>query len=251
MIIIGLAAGIFGSIVGVGGGIIITPALTFLGFPPAQIASTSLIAVTFASSSSTMAYARQKRIQYQIGIKIAASAIPGAIVGAYLSSYLALDAFKIIFAIILLITGLYIIQPSSIKEDRVKKISRASMLFTYTIGFVAGTVSSLFGIGGGIVFVPVLVVIFGMPMFKASPTSQLAVFITSVAGSITHSVLAHPDYTLAVFLSAGATIGGQIGAKISYRVKESLLRKVLFISLFLVAARLIFDSFINLQASGY
>ena len=64
LIIIGIVAGILGSLVGIGGGIIMSPALAFLGLPPSQVASTSLIAVSSTSVSSTLAYARLKKIQY-------------------------------------------------------------------------------------------------------------------------------------------------------------------------------------------
>ncbi|MGI0039770.1 MAG: sulfite exporter TauE/SafE family protein, partial [Nitrososphaera sp.] len=86
LIAVGLGAGTLGSMLGVGGGIIMVPALAFMGLPPAQIASTSLFAVTSTSVSSTVAYSRQKRIDYRVGIEMAASAIPGAVIGALISS---------------------------------------------------------------------------------------------------------------------------------------------------------------------
>ena len=79
MICIGAGAGAVGSITGVGGGVMITPALTFIGFTPAHAASTGLIAVTSTSASSTIAYSKQKRIDYAIGLKMVALSIPGAI----------------------------------------------------------------------------------------------------------------------------------------------------------------------------
>ena len=78
MIVIGTAAGIVGAMVGVGGGIIISPVLTFMGLNPAQISSTSLISVSSTSLSSTIAYSRQGKIKYRLGIRMASFAIPGA-----------------------------------------------------------------------------------------------------------------------------------------------------------------------------
>ncbi|HEX2471862.1 MAG TPA: sulfite exporter TauE/SafE family protein, partial [Nitrososphaera sp.] len=79
---VGLAAGTLGSMLGVGGGIIMVPALTFLNLSPTQAASTSLIAVMSTSVSSTIEYARQKRIDYALGLAMAACAIPGGVLGA-------------------------------------------------------------------------------------------------------------------------------------------------------------------------
>jgi uncharacterized membrane protein YfcA len=90
---VGLAAGTLGSMLGVGGGIIMVPALTFLNLSPTQAASTSLIAVMSTSVSSTIEYSRQKRIDYPLGLEMAACAIPGGVLGYVLSEYLLEDTF--------------------------------------------------------------------------------------------------------------------------------------------------------------
>src|SRR6476469_7339457 len=108
MVVIGTFAGIIGAMVGVGGGIIVSPALTFMGFLPAQIASTSLIPVSFTSLSSTVAYSKQHKIKYGLGIRMASFAIPGAALVAILSSIVPLGQFKLYFTIILFLTGIYL-----------------------------------------------------------------------------------------------------------------------------------------------
>lgn len=242
LIIIGLGAGTLGSMIGVGGGLIMTPALTFMGFAPAQISSTSLFAVTFASASSTISYVRQKRIQYHVGVKAAAVAIPGAITGAFISSVIAIQPFKIYFGLLLLFAGIYIAYSGSLEKQKRppgndKKLELLPLFYTGAFG--AGIISSLFGVGGGIAFVPLMVLVLGMSLSTASPTSQLALLMTSFVGTVTHAVLGHPDYFHAVSLSVGAVVGGQIGAKVSHKVKESLLRKMLSISLIAVAIKFI------------
>jgi uncharacterized protein len=243
LIVVGLLAGILGSMIGVGGGLIMTPALTVMGFAPAQISSTSLFAVTFASASSTISYVRQKRIQYDVGVKAAALAIPGAITGAFISSGLPIESFKLYFGLLLLLAGIYIAYSGSLKEKQNRRTvndKKFEFLPLFCIGaFGAGIISSLFGVGGGIVFVPLMVLVLGMSLSNASPTSQLALLITSFVGTVTHAVLGHPDYFHAASLSVGAVVGGQIGAKVSYKVKESLLRKMLSVSLIAVAIKFI------------
>lgn len=242
LIVVGFLAGTLGSMIGVGGGLIMTPALTVMGFAPAQISSTSLFAVTFASASSTISYVRQKRIQYHVGVRAAAVAIPGAITGAFISSGLAIESFKFYFGLLLLLAGIYIAYSGSLREKQNrpmndKKLELLPLFYTGTFG--AGIISSLFGVGGGIAFVPLMVLILGMSLSTASPTSQLALLITSFVGTVTHAVLGHPDYFHAVSLSLGAVLGGQIGAKVSHKVKESLLRNMLSISLIAVAIKFI------------
>lgn len=240
-------AGTFGSMVGVGGGILMIPILTVMGLEPSQIASTSLIAVTCTGISSTIEYSRQKRIDYLVGLKIAALAIPGAIIGAFLSSYISFEHFKVYFAIILILTGLYIVYRNSIllKERRQTKTNSKSMHLLFYMGsFTAGIISSLFGIGGGIIFVPSMVIILGVSMFRAGPNSQLALLITSLVGVFTHSLLGHTNYVYGILLAIGALTGGYIGARFSRHVREGVLQILLSTSLIGVAVKLLLD-FIN------
>jgi len=245
LLAVGVVAGTFGSMVGVGGGILMVPVLTVLGLEPSQIASTSLIAVTSTGISSTIEYSRQKRIDYLVGLKIAALAIPGAILGAFLSSYVPFEHFKVYFAVILIFTGLYILYRKSILKERPSKTdSKLLQLLFYTGSFTAGIISSLFGIGGGIIFVPSMVIILGVSMFRAGPNSQLALLITSIVGVFSHSLLGHTNYIYGILLAIGSLTGGFIGARVSQYVREDILQILLSMSLIGVAVKLLID-FIN------
>src|SRR5919199_5784739 len=114
---VGLGAGTLGSVIGIGGGIIITPVLTLMGFTPVHIASTSLIAVTSTSASSTIAYYRQKKIDYSTALKMVIFSIPGSIVGAFISNSVSLEFFKLSFSILLMLTGTYILFRNSILKN--------------------------------------------------------------------------------------------------------------------------------------
>jgi uncharacterized protein len=227
---------------GVGGGIIMVPALTFLNVSPVQAASTSLIAVMSTSVSSTIEYSRQKRIDYTLGLGMAACAIPGGVLGAVLSEYLLQDTFKLYFGVLLIFTGLYILYKNSVlKEHKVKRHSLPLQFAVFAASFGAGIISSLFGVGGGIVFVPAMLIVLGLTMYRAAPTSQLTLMMTAIAGVFTHSALGHPDYFHAVLLSAGAFVGAQIGARLTRVTKDKLLQRLLAVILLTVAIILILD----------
>jgi uncharacterized membrane protein YfcA len=236
LIVVGLAAGTLGSMLGVGGGIIMVPALTFLNVPPIPAASTSLIAVTSTSISSAIEYSRQKKIEYRLGLEMAACAIPGAILGAIISNYLPAASFKIFFGVLLICTGLYILYRNLIIAHKaVRSSSRALRALLFSVAFCAGVISSLFGVGGGIIFVPAMLLILGLTMQRAAATSQLSLLLTSISGVFTHSYLGHPDYVHAVALSVGAFAGAQVGARISRATKETILQQLLGIMLMAVA----------------
>ncbi|HYY71712.1 MAG TPA: sulfite exporter TauE/SafE family protein, partial [Nitrososphaeraceae archaeon] len=173
LIIIGFGAGILGSLIGVGGGIIMTPALTYMGFPPSVIASSSLIAVFATSISSTLTYVSKKYVNYWLGIKLALPAIPGSIIGGIFTNFVLLEDFKIYFAILLISVGIYILIKNKIISRTIVTIPKPLVYSVLIFGnFGAGIISSFFGVGGGIIFVPILVIIYKMKMINASPTAQ-------------------------------------------------------------------------------
>lgn len=240
LIAVSFGAGTLGALLGLGGGFIIVPTLTFMIFNPSQIASTSLFSVFSNSASSTIAYAKQKRIDYALGAKFAAFAIPGAVIGAYVSSFIALPEFKLYFALVLIGTAIYILRKNTLKEKTTKH-SHGIMALCYASSFFAGVLSSLFGIGGGVVFVPIMVALLGMSVHTSAPTSQFILLISSVAGLVSHVYLGHPDYLIAAILVGGAFAGAQLGAKISLTIKEKMLQRLLSIGLLAVAVKFIVD----------
>lgn len=240
--VIGVAAGIVGSMLGLGGGIIISPILTLTGFLPSQVASTSLLAVTSTGASSTLSYSIRKRINYSIGIKVSAFAVPFSVIGALVSSNLNPDAFKLYFAILLISTSFYLLFRRQIKEDKREHADRGKLIsntLLYGGSSAAGFISSLFGIGGGIIFVPLLFAVKKLSMQQSVATSQLSILITSIAGILTHSILFQQDYVFAGSLALGALAGAQVGSFIAIKISERLLTILFSFSLIIISIQLI------------
>lgn len=234
--LVSIVAGLLGSLLGLGGGFVIVPALSFLNIPPSQIASTSLFAVLSTSSSSTIEYAKQKRIDYRLGIRFAILAIPGSILGAYTSSLISLESFRLYFGIILIVTSVYMLKRHDLRFRRL-------MPLAYLASFFAGFISSLFGIGGGVIYMPVMIGLLGMPAKVSTATSQFILLISSISGLVTHAYLGHPDYLLAVILAVGTFAGAQIGARISLRISEKSLKVLVSLALLAIALRMIISSY--------
>lgn len=240
--VIGIAAGIVGSLLGLGGGIIISPILTLTGSLPSQVASTSLLAVASTGASSTLSYSIKKKIRYSIGIKIAAFAVPFSVIGALVSSSLNPDEFKLYFAILLISTSLYLLVRKPINENRRNQENRGRLIsntLLYGGSSAAGLISSLFGIGGGIIFVPLLFAVKRLSMQQSVATSQLSILITSVAGILTHSVLFQQDYVFAGSIALGALIGAQVGSFIAIKISERILTTLFSFSLIIISIQLI------------
>ena len=241
LVLLGITAGILGSMIGLGGGIVLVPVLTFLGFPPPIAASSSLFGALSNAVASTISYSKQKRIAYSLGLKLGLLSIPGTILGALLSTDISPNVFKILFGFVLIASAVYIFARKRI-ENAEKTLSAQMMVFAIGASFFAGLISAFFGIGGGIIFVPLMIVGMGMTMKKAAPTSQLILLFSSFSGVIVHSILGHPDFFQAGLLAIGSFIGGLIGARLSLNVKERYLQIIVSVVILIAAGKLFLDS---------
>ncbi len=234
-------AGILGSMIGLGGGIVIVPVLTFLGFSPQLAASNSLFAAFSNAIASTISYTRQKRIEYLLGLKLGLLSIPGTILGAFISTDITPSVFKALFGIVLIVSSVYIFSKRKI-ESKAYNLSKQIMVLVVAASFFAGIISSLFGIGGGIVFVPLMVIAIGLSMKLAAPTSQFVLLFASASGMIAHTFLGHPDFYQALLLAVGAFVGGLVGSRLSLEIEEKKLRIIVSSVIVIAAIKLFIDS---------
>lgn len=240
LIPLGFIAGVVGSIIGLGGGIIIVPVLTFLGVTPTVAASSSLFAAFSNSVASTVSYAKQKRIDYKIGLKLGLMSIPGTILGAFATAEVTPAIFKILFGIVLVASCYYLF----IKRDTGSKqaiITKRMLVASAGISFFAGILSSFFGIGGGIIFVPLMIIGLGLLVKTATATSQLILMFSSASGMIAHLLLGHSDFDYALLLSVGAFVGGLVGARLSVELKENSIRILISAVIVVAAIKLFID----------
>ena len=241
LIALGFAAGVLGSMIGLGGGIVVVPVLTFFGFSPTLAASSSLLAAFSNATASTISYSKQKRVEFSLGLKLGLLTIPGTVLGAYVSSDITPQIFKILFGLVLIASAIYIFARKKI-ESKKTNLSSKMMVFAIGASFFAGIISAFFGIGGGIIFVPLMVVGMGMAMKKAAPTSQLILLFASLSGVIVHSLLGHSDFLVGGFLAIGSFAGGIVGAKLSIEIKERFLQVLVSIVIIVAAIKMFVDS---------
>jgi uncharacterized membrane protein YfcA len=261
---IGLFVGAFGTLIGVAGGFILVPILLFL-YPdetPATITSITLTVAFFNALSGSIAYSRLKRIDYRSGLLFSLVAVPGAIVGALIINFLSRGVFQYVFGSLLLVIAAYLlVRPDKkivgsilLKWQTVRNITDSNhnvhrygfnLPLGMTIAFFVGIVSGLLGIGGGIIHVPAMTQILFFPIHIATATSHFVVAISTFAAIDTHLVSGTftSDIGRVVVLSAGAVIGAQFGARLSQKVKGSLIVRLLAIGLVIVALRLLIAPF--------
>jgi uncharacterized membrane protein YfcA len=246
---VGIAVGMFGTIVGVGGGFIIVPLLmiVYKATPPNAV-GTSLCIVALNAISGSISYARQKRIDYRTGMLFALATIPGAVAGASIIDHIPIADFDVGFGIFLMVMAAYMTLRRSVPRetggspslefDPSRRI-QYNLPMGMFVSFIVGFLSSLAGIGGGVVHVPAMIYLFNFPTFIAVSTSHFILAISTTVGAASHVSLGHVLWDKIPPLGIGVIIGAQIGARLSHKIHTQIIVRGLAIAVVIVAIRLI------------
>jgi uncharacterized membrane protein YfcA len=231
--------------VGLGGGFILVPILRiFFGIAPAEAAGTSLMLVVASSASGTFTYLLHGRIHLKIGWLLAAGGLPGGILGALLVARMPARLFDWILATILIAVAVDMLinarrrMEGRPEHEHVHRIKGMSYRAALALGFAVGLLSSLFGLGGGILLVPSLLYFSELPIHAVGATSQFGILLTSPVGLAVH--LAQHDVILSyvVPLVIGGLCGGPVGARLSLKFKSPQLLSIVGCALVVVAGSL-------------
>jgi len=250
--VVGFVVGTFGTLIGAGGGFILVP-LLLVGyhFPPADAVGTSLSLVFLNALSGSVAYLRQRRVDLALGWRFALATLPGAIGGAYVTRSLSSRAFGQAFGVVLIIVAVFLFlgrtaAPSARADSRALVDAsggthhyRVDVWKGVMVSLLVGVISSIFGIGGGIIHVPFLIVALGLPVHVATATSHFVLSISAFVGAVTFLILGHVDLTTFALMGIGVLLGAQVGARMSIGTSAAVIRGVLAGSLAVVGVRMI------------
>ena len=242
-LVLGLAIGSFGTLVGIGGGIFLVPIFLLLfGWEPQQAVGTSLMVVFLNAVSGTFAYIKQKKIYYQAAFWFSAATFPGAVAGSYLVQYFSGPTFKLAFGGLLSILGAWMFIRSFLAKPADEKLS-TDFVYNRTLGIaisaVVGFLSSVLGIGGGVIHVPAMIYVLNFPPHIATATSHFVLALSTLFGVISHLFWHNVVLSAAAPIGAGAIIGAQFGARWSNKVKSKGITMLLAFSLFALGVRLL------------
>jgi uncharacterized membrane protein YfcA len=265
---IGFLAGAYGTLIGAGGGFVLVPLLLFLSpsEQPAAITATSFVVILLNAASGTAAYARMKRIGYKTGILFALATIPGAVAGSALTVLISRKTFGLVFGALLIGAAAFLIfrqlakrgpgdvpaadpraapGPAVVETVIDREGNAHALSYDIRLGmglsFLIGLLSSLIGIGGGIIHVPLLTYLLGFPLHIATATSHFILMFTALAAVVTHILNGTfpSDLLRLLFLAIGVVPGAQLGALVSRRVSTPWIVVGLAAALGLVGIRLI------------
>jgi uncharacterized membrane protein YfcA len=227
--------------VGLGGGFIMLPVLRlFYGLSPPLAAGTSLALVIANSASGSVSYLLQRRVHLRTGWLVAATAVPGGILGAISVKYTSPRLFDWLFALFLFAVSADIVLRRRKDAQRREGAGGAKPLVTLAMGFFVGFVSSLFGVGGGVILIPSLLYFTELPVHMIGATSQFAILLTAPVGFVAHVLQRDVAWNFALPLVAGGLLGGPIGARLSARVNSPALLLCVAAALIVAALALVF-----------
>ena len=265
---VGLLSGMFG----VGGGFLMTPLLIILGVPPAVAVGTEANQVVAASASGFLAHMRRGNVDFRMGSVLLAGGMVGSALGVWLFFVLRqigqIDlVIELGYTVFLAVIGTLMLVESVrtlLRREHGRATPRGagrhtwvhglplkmrfrksklyiSALLPLTIGFVVGVLAAILGVGGGIVMLPAMIYILGMPTSVVVGTSLFQIVFVTASATFLHAYNNQTvDIVLAALLLLGAVVGAQYGSKIGTLLRGEQLRALLALLVLVVTAKLLY-----------
>jgi uncharacterized membrane protein YfcA len=224
----GVVAGLVGALMGVGGGIVAVPFLNLVvGVPIHSAAAAGLISTLSVSCGASGRYLRQGGlVDVHTALRLEFFAAGGGLLGGIAVGWLRGPVVQILFAVTLVYACVHIVRSALQPREGAASAGATGVrtLVTFCLCFLAGILSGLLGIGGGIVVVPVLHLVLGLPFKSATATSNFMMGLTAVPALCGFVSRGDLDLFLAAPLAAGVLLGSSIGARIMPRIKTPVLK---------------------------
>jgi len=249
MIAGGIAAGLFGSLLGLGGGILIVPLLTLVfGLDLREAVGVSLVSVIMTSSAAAGVYLERHVADLRLGMRLELFTAIGALVGGSIAFLIDQRFLSILFAVLLGYVAVTMARgpreaasDDGVEAHRVEDAPGRIRNFRWgVVGATgAGLASALLGIGGGIVKVPLMHLAMGVPLRVATATSNLMVGITAAASAVIYLAHGEIDPYVAGPTAIGVFLGASLGSRAAHRIDLRVLRWLFVVVLLYTATQML------------
>ena len=236
---IGAVAGLFASLFGVGGGIVMVPLLVLLlGFETKIATATSLAAIILTATVGVITHAALGNVAWEYAILIGVPAVTGLLVGLWIKDRITTRSLTFAFAGLLVITALWLLSKPVAPAGTTITLDVGRGIVVAALGFVAGALAGLFGVGGGILFVPALTLVVGLPQLRAEGASLLAIIPVSLLGSWRQQKAGTVRWGAAAVMGTASVATAVIGAFIADATPPRTLRLLFALLMLATAAQL-------------
>lgn len=247
LLVMGVLAGGIGSMLGIGGGLVITPVLTLgLGVPIHQAIATSLCAVIATSTGAAARYVEHRLADIRLGMTLELATTSGAVVGSIAAGFLSRETLSILFSCLLVYAGATMVRRAFHASSSDDGDSRPYTVRRWPLGLAgsagAGTISGMLGVGGGVVKVPLMYLFMGIPFKTATATSNFMIGVTAAASAFVY--YARGDVNVAITAPAvvGVFAGSFIGSHLMSRTPSRFLIIAFSVIVFYFAALMIWKA---------
>jgi uncharacterized membrane protein YfcA len=218
-----LSGGVVGALLGLlggGGSILAVPLLLYVvGVPSTHLAiGTSALAVSANAFANLIGHARSGNVKWPCAVVFAAAGVVGAYLGSSLGKQIGGDHLLFLFALVMIAVAVAMLRPKAQAGDPGVRINPAIAVRLVAIGIVTGAISGFFGIGGGFLIVPGIMLGSGMPILNAVGSSLFSVGAFGLTTAVNYALSGLVDWQLAVEFIAGGIVGGVAGIKLGARL---------------------------------
>lgn len=243
LFLVGTVTGTLSGLLGIGGGLIMVPILTFFGLPLVQATATSLVGVLLSALSGSYQNLRTDNLNWRVSLLLAVFGMVTAQVGAWLGDRLPDASLSLAFAVLLLVT-IYLMDlrrklaqkerqsnipapeaiPESIPESSTPLANTLPAIAG--IGLLAGILSGLFGVGGGVVMVPLQTLFLGETIKSAVRTSLGAIVPIAISGLAQHAYNNNVLWVAGLCLGLGGIVGAQAGTRLLPKLSDQTVNRL-------------------------
>ncbi len=249
LVLIGVAAGLVGGGLGVGGGIVMVPLLVAIGFDQHRSHATSLAAIVLIAAAGAVSFGMSGEVALGIGVTVGIGGVVGSVVGASIMHRISPRSLTVVFGFVLLVAALRMISGANPLPGSTGFGDLTQILIALGIGLVAGFFAGLAGIGGGVVIVPSTVLLLGLSQHEAQGTSLLAIVLTAVAGTGVNLKNQRVRLKDGLVVGAGGVVGALVGSQFALGVEGRTLSLVFGFLVLFVAIRIFYRT-LRPQAQG-
>jgi len=231
------------SMFGQGGGSVYSPLLILLAYPVLLSTSTSLVLNLITSVSAGYIFYRNKMIDFKTSLIFAPGISIGAFMGGALAKLVNTTVLLWLFVFFLVGVGARMVyaywEKGKVEKKPPENFSTGMYALIALFGFAVGVISGLLGVGGGILIVPFMVYVCKYPTKFAAGASHLIISFSALAGIIGHAASHRLDVLLILITGVAVLIGGNLGARVSMKVKTKMIRAGLGLLMWALAAQLL------------
>ncbi len=260
LLLIAIVIGALGALLGIGGGVLIIPLLTvFLHIPIKVAIGASLVSVIATSTAAGAVYAGRSLTHTKLGMVLEIATTMGALTGGLTAALLSPRILQGLFALLLLFvtysmrriprdeavahpTGLFDTAYEDPFTGHLVRYGVRNLPFGLGAAFIAGNLSGLLGIGGGVVKVPIMTVVMGVPLKAAIATSNFMVGVTAATSAMVYYVQGLIDPQVTVPTALGVLIGAQLGSRLGGRARSLTLKRIFQVLLIVFAIQMIWKA---------